>query len=399
MKALYLSLFCPQPLLEEIRKISGTNPGYAGQKFDYLMIKGLIKNGVECDALSSIPINRRISKKLFWNKKNITERGIKFKLIPFINFPILHQLCLFVYTFNYVLFWGITKRKEKFIIADVLNFTICAAALIASKLIGIKSIGVVTDMPGFLVNAAGGKSDSISRNKKLYSIMKQSIFHYDGYVFLTEQMNSVINKKYKPYIVMEGLVDSEIPFDENRVIEGEERIILYAGGLHERYGLKTLVEAFIKLTDENLRFWIFGSGPFADDLKNIYCKKDKRIIYKGIRPNNEVVEAELKATLLVNPRPTHEEFTKYSFPSKNMEYMVSGTPVLTTRLPGMPKEYYPYIFIFDEETLNGYEKKLNEVLQLSQESLEKKGKAAKEWILNNKNNRTQTSRILALDIF
>ena len=55
------------------------------------------------------------------------------------------------------------------------------------------------------------------------------------------------------------------------------------------------------------------------------------------------VAEELKATLLVNPRPTTEEFTIYSFPSKNMEYMASGTPLLTTKLPGMPEEYHQYV--------------------------------------------------------
>jgi hypothetical protein len=34
--------------------------------------------------------------------------------------------------------------------------------------------------------------------------------------------------------------------------------------------------------------------------------------------NDRVVEEQLRATLLVNPRPTAEAFTKYSFPSKNM---------------------------------------------------------------------------------
>ena len=67
--------------------------------------------------------------------------------------------------------------------------------------------------------------------------------------------------------------------------------------------------------------------------------------YKGVAPNAVIVEEELKATLLVNPRPTGEEYTKYSFPSKNMEYMASGTPVLTTCLPGMPAEYNEYVYL------------------------------------------------------
>ena len=36
-----------------------------------------------------------------------------------------------------------------------------------------------------------------------------------------------------------------------------------------------------------------------------------------------------------------------------MEYMVSGTPMMTTVLPGMPEEYYPYVWLIEDETEDG----------------------------------------------
>ena len=38
----------------------------------------------------------------------------------------------------------------------------------------------------------------------------------------------------------------------------------------------------------------------------------------------------------VNPRQNNEEFTKYSFPSKTMEYLASGVPVVAYKLDGIP---------------------------------------------------------------
>ena len=64
-----------------------------------------------------------------------------------------------------------------------------------------------------------------------------------------------------------------------------------------------------------------------------YTQQDKRIHFGGVIPLSEVIEKEIQATILINPRPVDQEFTKYSFPSKIMEYMSSGTPVLTTKLP------------------------------------------------------------------
>ena len=91
-----------------------------------------------------------------------------------------------------------------------------------------------------------------------------------------------------------------------------------------------------------------------------------------------------------------EEFTKYSFPSKNMDYMVSGTPLFTTRLPGMPEEYYPYVFLFDEETVEGYRKSIESVLSMTAEDLIAKGNLGRRFVVERKNNILQTKRILDL---
>lgn len=396
MQALYLSLLCSKHLLEKLRKMSNSNPGYAGQKFDRLVIEGLIKNGCSCLAVSSIPVNRGMSNKIWWNIKGDIYKGIPIKYLPFLNYPLFRQLSLFFSTFFTVLKWGFKDKRDKVILADILNFTICGGGMIAAKLLGIRMIGVVTDMPGLLVNAGGTKSNFFSRFKSITKLMEKSIYHYDGYVFLTEQMNSVINKKNVPYIVMEGLVDSDICKSDYPTCKNEEKIILYAGGLHVRYGLKTLVEAFMNISDAHLRLWIYGSGPFVHDLLNHYIHTDHRIVYKGVVPNEEIIEAEKESILLVNPRPTNEAFTLYSFPSKNMEYMVSGRPLLTTKLPGMPKEYHRYVYLFNNESVAGYTKALESVLSLTAEELNQKGREAKDWILECKNNIVQSSRIIKL---
>ena len=104
----------------------------------------------------------------------------------------------------------------------------------------------------------------------------------------------------------------------------------------------------------------------------------------------------MAATLLVNPRPTGEEYVKYSFPSKTMEYMSTGTPVLTTVLPGMPREYYPYVYLLEDETADGIAAKLREIFALTDEALFQKGCAAREFVLKEKNNVRQAGRILAM---
>lgn len=399
MKILYISNSTSDRLIGLLYKETGKNLGFAALKFHRLLARGFVCNNVEFQTLTGLPISRDISPKIWWNMPRETEDGVLYKYIPFVNYPGIRQICLFLYSFFYTLFWGLTDKKNKTIVCDVLNISICMGSLWASKIVGIKSVGIMTDMPGLMVS----RNTKTNKNKLkglIPKINKSYLTSFSSYVFLTEQMNTAVNLKKRPYIVMEGLVDEKMAevmgANGGNGETANERILLYAGGLHERYGLKTLVEAFIKLPNDDVRLHLYGNGPFVDELTNNYCKKDERIVYHGVVNNETVVKAELKATLLINPRPTNEEFTQYSFPSKNMEYMVSGTPILTTKLPGMPEEYYPYIYMFDNETVEGYADTLKYVLSKPNEELQNKGKVAKEFVLQKKNNVFQTKRIMDL---
>ena len=170
---------------------------------------------------------------------------------------------------------------------------------------------------------------------------------------------------------------------------------LYAGGVSKQYGLETLVEGFRKADIPNTALHIYGPGDYVPRLKRI-AGEDPRIVYGGMLMNREVVEKEMDATLLVNPRPTGEEYVKYSFPSKTMEYMASGTPVLTTRLPGMPREYDPYVFFIEEETEEGIAQALKQVFTDTDEALFQKGMEARRFVLEQRNNVVQAGKIIAM---
>lgn len=157
--------------------------------------------------------------------------------------------------------------------------------------------------------------------------------------------------------------------------------------------MKKLVEAFINIPFNDAELWLFGSGELENELKN-YELKDKRIRFYGVLPNSEIIIKETKATLLINPRPSEEEFTKYSFPSKNMEYMASGTPILTTNLPGMPVEYKEFVYCFEGENVDDLKEKLVEVLSLDMRELHGFGLKAKSFVLTYKNNLKQAEKIL-----
>lgn len=384
---LYISALASESRINREFQKTGSNPGFAVQKFSRLLVKGLKANGITVNTLSNSII---IDNNMYVPSYKEIEDGINYKYIPHINIPILKHLGIVLYTFFYVLCWGFSKRTEKTIICDVLSISVCIGALLASKINRVLSVAVVTDVYGMMIG-----DESTSLIAKLASFANQwYINSFNKYILLTEEMNSVLNKKKRPYLVMEALCDASLsPNDPTEIVKNQPRTVVYAGGLYEEYGLKMLAEGFLAANVENAKLIYYGSGPYAEHFSEL-CSKHPNLEYRGVAPNSEVVKEELKASLLVNPRFTTEEYTKYSFPSKNMEFMASGTPLLTTKLPGMPKEYYPYVFLFKEETIQGYADAISNALSYSQDYLNELGTKAKQFVLNNKNNIAQGKRII-----
>ena len=389
MEVLYLSALASQSVITKAHRVYPHFSGYAVQKFSRLIAEGCASNGVEVTALSSfyIPSVGRI-----WHHRSEFDKGVVYKYIPSISFfRSIRHIWLVVYCFLYVFFWGLYNKKDKAIICDVLNVSSCMGAVAASRLTGLRRVAIVTDLPGMVP----GRTLKDCVESKQMRICMTYIRHCTHFVLLTRQMNDIVNPMNRPYLIMEGLVDANIKHNDTIVPKDPKRIALYAGGLKEGYGLRLLVEGFIKADVKDSELWVYGYGPFVEDLHK-YELNDSRVKYLGIRPNAEIVDAEKRATLLINPRPTYEEITCYSFPSKNMEYMVSGTPLLTTVLPGMPEEYHNYVYLFNQgETVDGYSDVIKRVLSLPDEDLKQKGKDARLWVLENKNNIKQAGRIIS----
>lgn len=367
---------CSEKRVSWLMEAGKTDPGIAGQKFFRLLAHGLAKNGAKVSTLSAIPVNSNFTKKLFWWHHD-TEQGIEFHYVPFINFSVLRHLCLLVFSFLYILGWGIGNRKEKRLVVDGLSRSMSMAALAASKINRVKTCCILTDLPTMLSDGAGER-----RQTKI-------VAHFDSFVVLTKAMNEAANTGNRPSIVIEGMVDNDYELETPKT---KSRNIVYAGILQEIYGGSLLINGFLKSKVQDVTLDLYGLWRLPEELKTA----DPRVRYHGIVPNNEIVQKEREATLLINPRPTNQEFTKYSFPSKNMEYMLSGTPLLTTSLPGMPEEYKEHVYLLENETEEGMAQKIDEIFALPQAEHEQLGCRAQTFVHSKKNNVIQAQKLIKL---
>ena len=165
----------------------------------------------------------------------------------------------------------------------------------------------------------------------------------DGFALLSLAMSEHIPTCNKPVVQIEGIFDSGCgSFPEVQ----KQRAILYSGNLGKRYGIIDLLDAFTK-TSIDYKLLICGVGDGADDVKR-YAEKDSRIVFLGSLPRTEVLRLQSEASLLINPRHKADAFTRYSFPSKTMEYMASGTPTLMSELDCLPEDYKQHLYSLEK---------------------------------------------------
>lgn len=385
----FYSTLCSKKTHDVLFKQHNVNTGNAAQNFFGLIAEGLKDNfGTKVYVNSVLPINHTEQKKIFWKLSSEIENNIDYNYIPLINLPILMNFLNSFYIFFQILFKRYSSKTKDIIIVDFLRFSINLPIVLAAKLRGIKTLVIVTDLPGEGIYDETLKSKI--RDLFIFSLS------YDFYVCVTTELNSAVNKKNRPSLIIEGFANVKFKELVNEVTgKYNERVIVYAGGLNERYGIKMLIEGFKMIQDPRLRLWLFGFGSYTDEIKK-YSETDVRVEYRGVIPNEELIHILTKATLLVNPRPSNENFTKYSFPSKNIEYMSVGTPLVTTKLPGIPKDHYPYIYFIEDETETGIYNTLKTILDKSDEELNQFGSLCKAFILNEKNNIIQSRKILEL---
>lgn len=253
---------------------------------------------------------------------------------------------------------------------------------------------IIPDIPSLVT--AMDKQNPIKAyllSKRNHKVMEYAA-NSNGLVLLTEAMMDFVSKPVK-HIVMEGIVDVDTMSKSNVVSKTDKKVILYTGTLRKIFGVMNLVEAFKMVKDEDAELWICGSGDSKEAIEEA-ARIDSRIRFWGLVDSNTALEMQHKATILVNPRTSEGEYTKYSFPSKTMEYLLAGRSVIINHLPGIPKEYYDYVYTPKDESIEAFAECISNVLNIDEEEREKRAKAGRDFVIERKNSKIQMQRVIKM---
>jgi glycosyltransferase involved in cell wall biosynthesis len=137
--------------------------------------------------------------------------------------------------------------------------------------------------------------------------------------------------------------------DDERAGDGSFNVV-YHGTLTERYGVDVLLEAVAKLLPElpDLRLDVLGDGDARDDLlrRADELGLDDRVSFSpGMLDVVDVVRHVRRADLGVVPN-RRNRFTDEILPTKLLEYVAVGVPVVASRTPGLEAYLDPGMVAF-----------------------------------------------------
>lgn len=337
----------------EIMQNSKKYAEFSANIFQKKLIKGFSENKIDIDVISAPFIGAYPFryKKLFFT--GFEEKQSDFMYVSFNN--------LWGYR-NFSRAHSLKKKIKRLVLNEKKLYDLIVvysahepfleAAIYAKRFLPkAKICFVVPDLPQYM---------NLDANRtKIYDILKMVdikrmdnlVKKVDSFVILTEPMKDMMKIGNRPYIVSEGIIDSlsetDLPINCNNPHVKE---IVYTGKMNMAFGIKNLVDSFMNLNCEDYRLVLCGDGD-ARDYVIEKSKEDNRIIYRGQVPPEEAKRIMDSASVLVNPRPNDSEYTKYSFPSKNIEYLMSGKPVVAYMLDGMPECYSDFIYTIENENI------------------------------------------------
>ncbi|MBC7490361.1 MAG: glycosyltransferase [Glaciimonas sp.] len=330
----------------------------AAWKLESRYIQGLIEShcsvtSVASFAASTYPGNSRILFR-FNSAKVLPERTIY--SAPFVNLPGVKLLTRFFSTIVLIAVYGFQKRNESFtLVIYSLHQPFLLAGLVAKFFLRCKVYIIVPDMP--LLMRTGSKTGMFVRWFKMldFKILRLGINFVDGASFICYAMRSQFPMLEKKSVVIDGIVELQVVPNCGSQLEKskylDKIIILYTGALVESYGVRLLLET-VRYLPKEFQIWIAGAGELSGEVGRA-AAANSQLRYLGLLSVQELSSIYGVTSLLINPRLLEEDFVKFSFPSKLLEYLVSGIPVLTSRLPSIQIDLIPYLSFIDDLTAQG----------------------------------------------
>lgn len=390
-KVVLLGFTVPEAHLEGLGRSAAVSAAQT-HNFAWSLVDALTESDCAVSLLSTLPLrNYPTHPALLLKGQTFDSHGRRGRLLGFINVAGAKHVSRFVACVCFGIAF-IRSCDAGVLMVHGVHTPFLWFARLARRWLRLPVVVVLTDPPGVVQPLERSVTKAMRRLD--VRLVRRALRGVDGVISLTEALGHDFAPR-SGRLVMEGIVNPRIQISsmarKARLRDGSPFAVGYAGSLKEEYGVRRLVEAVLSTT-EDIVLDLYGVGPLEAWIGQ-QADGSSRLRFHGPVPHEELVGALMGADLLVNPRPVDQEFVKYSFPSKLIEYMAIGRPVLTTKLPGIPADYAGKLLLAEDDSTEGLMRALGKAARMPTSDLEALGCAGQEFVLNEKSANSQGKRI------
>lgn len=321
--------------------------------------------------------------------------GVSVKLVPLINLFLVRDILRACYIYAYLLTWSLRNlRKVRIVLTYNLSVPPILPLLMLARLTGSKIVAILYDVAWPEGLTYGWIKTFI------YKILTQSadscIPRLDGRIVITDS----IAKHFAPgkhFLRVDGGITELVQcrlFPLVPAKDDEDLVLLFAGGLDNWNHIPMMLDMMRRYPEQKLKLWIAGNGALVKDVLEAQ-KTDERILYHGVLNHDQLFELYKKADILLNLRNTKDPAMAYHFPSKLLEILTVGRPVISTPVAHAREVYGAYCFVLDEETPQALFERIQEITALSPEERLAFGQRARDYMLREHTWKRQGEKIRA----
>ena len=324
------------------------------QKFGWSLAHAIGQAGRRVALLSCVPaVSFPRNRTMIYRSRGFDTEAVDGRLTGFINMTLLKHVTRYFSSGRQASKLVKTSGAPEAILVHGANSALIWRAVALGRQWNAPAVVVLTD-PYSIPTRFDGRL-SLAFKKIDRQVILAGLSRCDGVVALTQPLADDFAPG-RPVLVMEGLSSHDVAggsggegrhADEDLRIRSHPPRVVYAGGLHEDYGIATLLRVS-RLATGNWQMWFYGRGPMEGAIRKA-AESNPRVVFGGLVERDQLSRIYGRAALLVNVRDPDAAFTKYSFPSKLIEYLESGTPVLSTRLKGIPEAYENVLLLSDAD--------------------------------------------------
>lgn len=367
-------------------------PQVSAVKFQTGLIEGFASHGRSLHIVSSLPIASYPRSKTLVVRKarfSLGLEGVSGLLMGTINLPIVKLVLRTLTSFYHGVRLLASGGECVAVVVYPLHTPYMLAAIVLKRLFRQPVYVFIPDLPlhtgGTDLKGAHGVLKRIDDR-----LLKALVARADMAFPITEEMARSWLPSSVKYLVVEGIAPESRPAVSPAPTGHARPRILYTGQFSH---ILNFARMFASRPEIDAELVFVGGGPDLEGLREL-ARKDTRIVTKPFA-FGEALECEFAdADFLLNPRDTRWEGARLSFPSKLHDYMARRRPILSTRMPGIPAEYFDCFLKVRDEDADALAASLQRALAAPPDEIAARIETGETMLNTSKSAQAVTGRIL-----